>query len=224
MNIATTGSARVSLPEELVLLVVEDDGGIAYTAGSPGFSMAVIGACLVELNLAGAIDADLSALRVLDASPGRGEALDRVMREIAAGPEAKIEQWVLRLFPLAAQLIRDSLDALIVRGILSRSERRFLWVLKERSYPIEDDREQKEAKRRIIDTLLSDEIPTPHDTVLLGLAIAGGLLEAFLSHAEIARLQGRMDTVGGVDLIVRGVDNALKQDQLLRAQSMVYPF
>jgi hypothetical protein len=224
MEQGNADTARVTLPEELVLLVVEDDGGIAYTAGSPGFSMAVVGACLVELNLVGAIDADLEALRVLDATPGRGEALDRVIRELAAGPEARVDQWVLRLFPLAQQLIRASLDSLIARGILARSERRFLWVLKERSYPIQDDREQKEAKRRIIDTLLGDEIPTPHDTVLLGLAIAGGLLEAFLSHAEIARLQDRMSKVGGVDLIVRGVDDALKQDQLIRAQSMVYPF
>lgn len=219
-----TNPARVSLPEELVLLVVEDDGGIAYTAGSPGFSMAVLGACLVELNLVGAIDADLEALRVLDATPGRGEALDLVLRELAAGPEVTVEQWVMRLFPLAGEVIRASLDALIARGVLARVERRFLWVLKERSYPVQDDRGQKEAKRRIIDTLLSDEIPTPHDTVLLGLAITGGLLEAFLSHAEIARLQDRMAVAGGVDLIVRGVDAALKQDQLIRAQSMVYPF
>lgn len=224
MNITHVPAARVSLPEELVLLAVEDDGGIAHTAGTAGFSMALIGACLVELNLAGAIDADLDALHVLDAAPGRGGALDAVLAELAAGPGAKVEEWVLRLFPSADRLMRATLDSLVARGILARGERRFLWVLKERSYPMQDDREQKDAKRRIVDTLLRDEIPTPHDAVLLGLAIAGGLLQAFLSHAEIARLESRIADVGGLDLIVRGVESALKKDQLLRAQAMIVPF
>jgi hypothetical protein len=87
-----------------------------------------------------------------------------------------------------------------------------------------DDRELKEAKRRIYDTLMSDIIPSPHDTVLLGLALAGGLLEAFLSKAEIARLEDRIREAGGIDLIVRGVEAALRQDQLVRAQAMLYPF
>ena len=51
--------------------------------------------------------------------------------------------------------------------------------------------------RRIYDTLMSDEIPSPHDTVLLGLALAGGLLEAFLSKAEIARLEDRIREAEG---------------------------
>jgi hypothetical protein len=220
----STATQAPSLVEELVLLVVEDDGGIAFTAGTPGFGMAVIGGCLVELNLVGAIDADLDGIRVLDASPGRGTALDLVLREVAAGPEARVEQWVVRLFPHAQEIIRAALASLIQRGILAQSERRFLWVLKERSYPMRDDRELKEAKRRIYDTLMSDIIPSPHDTVLLGLALAGGLLEAFLSKAEIARLEDRIREAGGIDLIVRGVEAALRQDQLVRAQAMLYPF
>lgn len=224
MSTQAQAHAHVSLVEELVLLVVEDDGAIAYTAGTPGFSMAVIGGCLVELNLRGAVDADLEGLRVLDASLRHGQPLDAVLAEIAAGPEAKVEQWVMRLFPRAQDFIRAALERLIAGGVLAQSERRFLWVLKERSYPLRDQYQQKEAKRRIIDTLLGEDIPSPHDTVLLGLALAGGLLEAFLSHAEIARLEKRIQDVGGLDLIVRGVEEALRHDQLVRAQSMIYPF
>ncbi len=216
--------AHVSLLEELVLLVVEDDGSIAHTAGTPGFGMAVIGACLVELNMQGALDPDLDAMHVLDASEGRGPAYDEVLRTVAAGPVARTEEWVLNLYPMAQDLIRYTLDALIARGVLERGEKRFLWVLKERSYPLKDGREQKEAKRRIIDTLLSDDIPSAHDTVLLGLALVGGLLEGFLTRGEIVRLEKRIQEAGGIDLTVRAVETALSQEQLIRAQEMIYPF
>jgi len=48
--------------------------------------------------------------------------------------------------------------------------------------------EQKEAKLRILATLLGDDLPTPHDTVLVGLGRAGGLLDAFLSPQEVKAL------------------------------------
>jgi len=89
---------------------------------------------------------------------------------------------------------------------------------------LKDGREQKEAKRRIIDTLLSDDIPSAHDTVLLGLALVGGLLEGFLTRGEIVRLEKRIQEAGGIDLTVRAVETALSQEQLIRAQEMIYPF
>jgi hypothetical protein len=72
-------------------------------------------------------------------------------------------------------------------------------------------------------TLLGRDLPTPHDTVLVGLASAGGLLEGFLTSAEIARLEGRLEEVGGIDLFVRGVEAAIREDQTERARAMMLP-
>ena len=84
-----------------------------------------------------------------------------------------------------------------------------------------DGKEQKEAKLRIISMLLSTELPTPHDTVLIGLAVAGGLLESFLTRAQIAQLADRIGVVGGLDLVVRGVEAAIRDDAELRARVMM---
>lgn len=213
----------ISLAEELALLAIEDDGAIAYTAGQAGFGMALIGACLVDLNGRGRIDADLTAVHVLSRAPTEDPMLDLVLGEMQGNEELSVEQWVLRIAPQVPKLVQLALAALVKRGILSQKESRFLWVMKERRYPVVDGREQKEAKLRIMETLLRDEVPTPHDTVLVGLARAGGLLEGFLTTQEIHRLEGRIGEVGGIDLVVKGVESAIREDQAARARAMMLP-
>ena len=161
-----------SLVEELVLLAIEDDGGIAPAAGQPGFGMALLGACLVELGNAGRIDVDLAAVLVLDTTPTGHAALDGVLKTIATGEAAPVAQWILRLSADAATVVRQTLDGVISRRVLRFEEARYLWVLKERRYPLRDGREQQDAKLRIMETLLGEQLPTPHDSVLLGLARA----------------------------------------------------
>jgi hypothetical protein len=211
----------ISLTEELVLLAIEDDGKIAYTAGSPGFAMALIGACLVELNVLGRIDSDLEAVSVLSTEPTGVEVLDYVLQQLGAGPKRPARTWARELQPICNKLVKLCLSSLLQRGVLQQTEARFLWALRSRRYPMIDGKEQKEAKLRILSMLLSTELPTPHDTVLIGLAVAGGLLESFLTRAQIAQLADRISVVGGLDLIVRGVEAAIRDDAELRARVMM---
>jgi len=212
----------ISLTEELTLLAVEDDGRIAYTAGSPNFAMALVGACIVDLNTAGRVDADLTGLNVLSTEPTGLAAQDRVLQVLAEVPIQTTDRWVLELQGDAPDLVRLTLAQLQQRGILHQSEKRFLWALRARRYPIDDGgKEQKEAKLRILAALLSDGLPTPHDTILIGLAVVGGLLEAFMSKSEIARLSERIAEIGGLDLVVRGVEAAIRADAEVRAHAIM---
>lgn len=213
----------INLVDELVLLTVEDDGSVSYTAGRSGFLMSVIGACLVELNERGRIDADLEAVRVLSTEPTGHPALDLVLKAIDQGPALGIKAWIRRLTPQATDVVRQSLASLAERGVLQAAESRFLWVLKTRRYPLLDGTEKKEAKLRIVSTLLGDDIPTPHDSVLIGLARVGGLLEGFLSASEIDRLSVRINQIGSVDLIAKGVESAIREEQLEVARTFLGP-
>ncbi|MFZ8887037.1 MAG: GOLPH3/VPS74 family protein [Steroidobacteraceae bacterium] len=213
----------INLVDELVLLTVEDEGTVSYTAGRSGFLMSVVGACLVELNERGRIDADLEAVRVLSTEATGHPALDLVLKAIDQGPALGIKAWIRRLTPQATDVVRQSLASLADRGVLQASESRFLWVLKTRRYPLLDGSEKKEAKLRIVSTLLGDDIPTPHDSVLIGLARVGGLLEGFLSASEIDRLSGRISQIGSVDLIAKGVESAIREEQLEVARTFLGP-
>jgi hypothetical protein len=213
----------ITLAEELLLLAIEDDGKLAYTAGSPAFGMAIIGACLFDLNVLGRIDADLSEIRVLSRAPTGQPALDAVLGKVAGGPARSIALWVLDLQLDVPTLVRGILTSLSGRGILQPKDKQFLWVLRSRRYPVIDGQELKEAKLRILETLLGDGLPTPHDTALVGLAKVGGLLEGFLSSGEISRLESRINLVGGIDLIVRGTESAIREDGIARAYAFMQP-
>lgn len=209
----------VSLLEELILLAIEDDGTVARSAGAPGFGMALVGAALIQLNRAGRIDADLQSVHVLSTEPTGEPAEDWVLERLAGGPVQGVSAWVAALFPEARELARLGLARLCDRGVLAAEEQRFLWVLKTRRYPVVDGSGQTEAKMRIVQCLIGEELPTPHDAALIGLAAAGGLLEAFLSKAEIARLQEKAASIGNLDLIVLRVRDAIQEENLLRARA-----
>jgi Golgi phosphoprotein 3 len=211
-----------SLAEELVLLAVEDDGKISYTAGNAGFILALFGACLIDLNNRGRIDADLKELTLLSSEPTGLAHLDWVLSKIRPGGGMPVSRWLINTQRESQSLVKLTLSELVKRGILKTAQAQFLWVFNSRRYPVVDGQEQKEAKLRILATLLNQGLPTPHDTALIGLARVGDLLQGFMATDEISRLSARLDLVGGVDLIVREVEVAIRENYQIQAQALMF--
>ena len=90
-----------------------------------------------------------------------------------------------------------------------------------RKYPIADGKEKKEAKLRILAVLLGEDIPSAEDSVLIGLARVGGLLEAFLTTSEIASLETRIEQVSNLDLTAGLVEKAIQEEQEAIARAML---
>ena len=109
---------------------------------------------------------------------------DAVLAEVNAGPGRSVVEWTRQLFPRAGELVALALERLQGRGVIEAKEARFLWVLRSRRYPVIEGRELQEAKLRITDVLLGGAIPSPHDSVLIGLASISGLLRGFLSRSR----------------------------------------
>jgi hypothetical protein len=234
MNLSSTPEVpRISLVEELCLLAIEDDGSVSSTAGEPAFGMGVVGACLVELSLRGRLDADVqpgtdetgpqTMLIVVATEPTGEPTLDDVLAKVGTGPAQSVVEWTRALFPHAGSLVQQALERLQVRGIIESREARFLWVLKSRKYPVIEGKELQEAKLRISGVLLGDAIPTPSDSVLIGLASISGLLRGIFSSAELRRLEERILEVGSLDLIARGVERAIEEEVAFRARAMMVP-
>jgi Golgi phosphoprotein 3 len=211
----------LDLVEEMVLLAIEDDGAVSHTAGTLDFRWGMVGACLVDLNTHGRIDMDMEKIHILSDESVNSPALDLVLGLLRDGPPRNPVDWIAQLGDHSKDIIRHAIESLIARGILDQQEKRFLWVMKTRRYPVIDGKEQTEAKLRIVSLLLSDDLPTPHDSVLIGLANASGLLEGFLSTAEVARLQDRLEQIGGLDLIASAVRQALARELERVAQTMM---
>ena len=74
-----------------------------------------------------------------------------------------------------------------------------------RSYPLQNDKEMREVKLRILGVVLGDDIPTPHDVMLTGLAESCGLFRYILSAHEAETATARIAQVARMDLIGQAV-------------------
>ena len=212
-------------PEELMLLILDDEDGKFARVPDRQLRYALAGGVLMDLALENRIDTDLKQLMLVDSSPLGDSLLDPTLADVAEATETHDARfWVERTALRSADEIRQgALDRLVERGILQRQEDRFLWVFRSRRYPVIDDRVEREVKLRIMEILFSDEIPTPRDVVIIGLAHACNLFEQILSAREVEHIAPRIDQVRRLDLISQAMAQAIADIEVSLALALHMP-
>ena len=211
----------LTFAEEILLIALDDETGKFVSMGTQGLAYPLAGAVLMDLALRSKIDADLEKVVVIDSASTGEPLLDGPLQQIASSPEPRsARQWLGRLVPDADVIEEQALARLVERGILRREDRKILWVFSERRYPTVDDTEEKEVKRRLVDILMSDEIPTPRDVALIALVDACELLGAVLSAREVERVAPRVEQIRKLDLIGQAMTDAVWNLRLEIAKSI----
>ena len=147
---------------------------------------------------------------MVDQSPMGDEILDGLLARIAASePERSTEYWLNWIREDVPEIMGHFIDRLVERGILRRMEEKILWVFETRRYPVIDDREEREVKRRITSVLFSDEIPDPRDVVIIGIVNACDLLEVILHHREVEKVRERAEQIAKMDFIGQAVNSTI---------------
>lgn len=199
--------AALSLAEEITLLSLDDETGRPVGRAGMAPDRALAGALLMQLALAGRVDTDRDRLILVDATQTDDEALDGALARLAAPGAPTDARGAIPLLARDAATARAViLDRLVVRGILKRVDERLLWILPDRRYPKAPGRaEVTEARARLRALLMREEIPDPHDALLLGLARAAGLLPLIFSAAELARVQPWLEVVTRIESLNRSL-------------------
>lgn len=211
----------LTFAEEILLLALDDETGKFVRMGTQGLGYPLAGAVLMDLALRSKIDADLEKVMVIDTGSTGEPLLDGPLAQIASSDQPySARQWVGRLVPGAQEIEDAALDRLVERGILRCEDKKILWVFSERRYPTVDDTEEKEVKRRLVDILMSDEIPTPRDVAMIALVDACDLLGAVLSAREVERVAPRVEQVRKLDLIGQAMTDAVRALRLEIAKSI----
>ena len=163
----------LSLPDEFIVMLLDERSG--YFHRSPGWNLscAFIGAALAELSLLHRIDTDLESLVLVDRTETGNPVLDPILSEIADEPIRRNTQyWIERFAARADALIDLTLDRLVGLKILEHHEGDF-WALAHTSW-YEDlsggTREgsvQRFIKMRVIKALFTDEIPDTRDIIVI---------------------------------------------------------
>jgi len=195
--------------EEILLLLLRDEGGKFVPVPGIALDNALAGGVLMDLALENRIDTDPERLVLVDPTPVGDGLLDPTLAAIAAGEQRDALYWVGQTALRAAEIRREALSRLVERGVLEHDEGSFLWVFRSRRYPVIDGRAEREVKLRILGVLLSDDIPDPRDVVIIGLADACGLLPELLPKGEYGKARARIDQVRKLDLIGQATSRAI---------------
>jgi len=190
---------KLSMPEELLLLMLDDESGRLQEGAAPSGDFALAGAILAELTLAGRIDTGSSKLTVTDPAPTGDKLLDRVLARLAAETRMRDTRHWIELLGADAEDYREELfERLVRKGVLRREEGRFLWVFPERRYPAVSGREEREVKARLL-----------------------GLI--FLAAHELERLQPRVERIANLEELNRSLSDAIREiyAQIARFAPMV---
>jgi hypothetical protein len=202
----------MTMPEEILLLLLDDETGKPVGLPGPAGDLALAGAALMELALAGRIDTDLESLVVMQDTPLGDPLLDLVLARLAAhgGPRPS-RDWIRDLAVDAPALRALVLERLTTAGVLRRIEDRFLWVFPDRRYPKAEGRDEAmEVRARLRGVLLDDDIPDPRDALLIGLANATGLVPLLLTATEAEAATGRVAQLAMLEELSRSLSAATR--------------
>ena len=204
------------LTEELVLLMLDEDSGYLEMVPSWDFACVMAGAVIADLALESRIDTDLDALHVISDAPTGDALLDPTLQEISEAQEVSSAQyWIERSTARSEEIVTMTLDRLVEKGILDYETGGFWTLSREvnRSgvYPAGEGETVREAKSRVLSTVLHRDIPDPRDAILVGLMHTCDGFKLILSEEDYQESAEWIETLVKMDLIGRMVHAAVKE-------------
>ena len=201
--------------EELLILTIDAEHREPVMIPDFTFGCALAGATLMDLALENRIDTDTKALYVIDPTPVGDSLLDPVLAEIVQ--ESKTlppGSWVTRIARRGDDLRGLALDRLVAANILEADDGGVFslsrWVNRSRSYPNVDGEAAQEIQSRMLSVLMSNEIPSPRDSVIISLADACGVFRRILDDSEYQEVKERLELIVGLELIPQSVTEAVR--------------
>lgn len=214
----------LTLAEDVVLILLDDSSGRLANIDLMTMNYSMAGSVLMELALRNKIDTDLDRLVVVDSKPTGIQLLDHYLNIISKeinDTNNNTKYWLTEFSSYGDEILNAALDMLVDKNILKLEEKKILWVFGTRRYPMLDHTQEKEVKRRIIDLLMSDEIPSPKDVVLVCLIDTCSLFNSILSEKEVQQLKPRIQKIKKLDLIGQAVTQVLEKLRSDIAEAML---
>ena len=210
--------------EEILLLALDDKTGRLHALPERALEFALAGAVLAELAFLDRLDTDATTLVIKNAAPLGDPVLDEALKCLPKDePKLTIQKALARVALKADVLKKLLFEELTRKGILQPHEQKFLWVMRERRYPMVNDREEREVCARIREVILTPgAIPDPRDVVLIGLMDACDLDSFVFTPAELDRSAERIKQICRMDFIVQALARAIGEIQQAILEVIAY--
>jgi len=209
--------------EEIVLLALDDKKGKFVDLPPLALDQALAGATLLELAFQNRIDTDLTHLTLVSDKAIGDRMLDPILKEIVAAQDKKDAKYWVGVISADGEKIRDAaLAKLVEKGVLKKEEKKFLWVIPGRRYPMVQNQEEEEVRKRIRKVVVDGEVPSPRDVVIVSLSSACQLLRTVFTDAELLKYSPRIAEVAKMDLIGRTVSKSVAEVQEAVMRAVLY--
>ena len=203
----------LSLPEELVLMLLNEESGYFHQVPGWYLNCAVIGAVLAELSLRSRIDTDPESLFLVDKTETGKPWLDPILEEIAADPTRRTTQyWIEKLAPRAESIIDFTLDRLVDLKILEHHDGEF-WTLSRTARQVGKLSKSPEGtavqfvRTRISNVIFNNEIPDPRDVIIICLINTCDVFRFMFQLDD--EVEERIQFICKMDLIGRSIAEAV---------------
>ena len=207
---------QLTLPEELILMLLNEDNGYFHQVPGWDLNCAVVGAVLAELSLLLRIDTDMESLFLVDDEETGDPALDPILAEIAKDPaQHSAQYWVERLANRAESIIDQTLDRLVGLKILEHHDGDF-WTLAHNVWQTDRFGETRKGtagqfiKTRIGRVIFTDEIPDPRDVIIICLVNTCDVFR--LIYQLDGEAEERINLICRMDVIGRSIAAAVMQN------------
>lgn len=213
----------LSFVEEIVLLALDDQKGKFVDLPPLALDQALAGAVLLELAFQNRIDTDPAHLMLVSDQVTGDKILDPILKGIARAQDKQNAKYWVGVISADGEKIREAaLARLVEKGVLKREEKKILWVIPGRRYPMIQNKEEEEVRKRIRSVVVDGAIPSPRDVVLISLGSACQLLRTVLTDADLLKYSPRIAEVAKMDLIGQAVSKSVAEVQEAVMRAVLY--
>lgn len=204
---------NLNLLEEYVLLALDDDKG-QFVIDSTALNYGFAGAVLLELALREKIEIQNDQLNFCDDTYESEIALNKMIDLLKEKQDCAVEDCIKFLAKRADDIKEDTLQHLINKEILKKSEKKIFWLIPNKKYPTTNATPENKVRKRLDDVLNDEMRTTVHDIMLLSLIQATDLVrEAFREADDYEKIKDRIDEVTQDLKISKTVNQGMREIQ-----------
>ncbi len=202
----------MTFAEELLLLALDPDTGKFHPLPRKSLELSLAGALLLELAFREVIDTDPGVVIVRKEQVKSSQFLDAALQTIREGQDrVPLQQALARLALQGHALIRRTLQRLVDQGVLSEKDDSFLWIKRPLRHPLADGETYDNVVDRIRALALDpEEIPDPHDVVLVALSEGCKLHRLLFNVQEYAQCRERLKAIAAMDFVGQAIIEAVQ--------------
>lgn len=200
---------RPTLPEEVFLLALRDNGSVSAHYLTYAFGGAILAELMMQGRLGVSGSGRKARVAVLDPSPTHSTLLNQCLDNVRRSRRPRrLSAWVTA-FARTRKLKHEVARSLCARGVVRAKDAQFLFVFRRRLYPLMDRRCRRELVERTWSAINDRDDVEPRTACLVAIAASVHLLRVAFGGKRIRPHKARIKEIARNDPIGTAVRQAV---------------